>query len=199
MRQAVFAGGDPLKEKRERRQAATVAEVLDSYLASEAFNGKAPSTRLTDKGRIERHLKPLLGRRPVDALTQEEIERTFNAIRDGKTAIREKMGHRKLARVRGGEGAARKSVRLLRSVFAWAVRERLVKHNPAANVRTGSDGARDIILDDAQAYGRLFQTLDRMEGRAPHPAASGRRHPRHRADRRAPWRNRRPACGDTST
>jgi integrase len=163
MRQAVFGGADPLKEKRERRQAATVADVLDSYLASEAFKGKAPSTRLTDKGRIERHLKPLLGRRPVDTLTQEQIERTFNAIRDGKTATREKMGHRALARVRGGEGAARKSVRLLRSVFAWAVRERMIKDNPAATIRTGSDGARDIILDDAQAYGRLFQTLDRME------------------------------------
>ena len=32
MRQAVFGGGDPLKEKRERREAATVAEVLDAYL-----------------------------------------------------------------------------------------------------------------------------------------------------------------------
>ncbi len=32
MRQAVFGGGDPLKEKRERRQAATVAQVLDAYL-----------------------------------------------------------------------------------------------------------------------------------------------------------------------
>ena len=169
--------------------------MLDAYLASEAFNGKATTTRLTDRGRIERHLKPLLGRRPVDTLTQEEIERAFNAIRDGKTAVREKMGHRALARVRGGEGAARKSVRLLRSVFAWAVRERLVKHNPAADVRTGSDGARDIILDDAQAYGRLFQTLDRMEMERRIRQAAGRRHPRHRPDRRKARRSRRHALG----
>jgi integrase len=173
MRQAVFSGGDPLKDKRERRMAATVGEVLDAYLGSEAFKAKAASTRLTDKGRVERHLKPLLGRRPVDIMTQEDIERAFNAIRDGKTAIREKMGHRALARVRGGEGAARKSVRLLRSILAWAMRERLVKTNPADGVRTGSDGSRDTILDDAEAYGRLFRTLDRMEteGRIRQPVA----------------------------
>ncbi len=40
MRQAVFGGGDPLKEKRERRQAATVAQVLDAYLASEGSSAK---------------------------------------------------------------------------------------------------------------------------------------------------------------
>jgi hypothetical protein len=125
MRQAVFTGGDPLKEKRERREAKTVADVLDAYLESEDFNGKAAGTQATDRGRILRHLKPLLGRRPVDTLTQEEIERAFNAIRDGKTATREKMGYRALARVRGGEGAARTSIRLLRSTFAWAMRERM--------------------------------------------------------------------------
>ena len=159
----VFGGGDPLREKQERLNAATIGEVLDAYLGSEAFKAKALSTRLTDKSRVERHLKPLLARRPVDALTQEDIERAFSAIRDGKTAKTEKLGHRALARVRGGEGAARKSVRLLRSILVWAMRERLVKSNPAAGVQTGSDGSRDVILDDAESYGRLFRTLDRME------------------------------------
>ena len=38
-----------------------------------------------------------------------------------------------------------------------------MKANPAESVKTGSDGERDTILDDALAYGRLFKTLDRME------------------------------------
>ena len=38
-----------------------------------------------------------------------------------------------------------------------------MKANPAENVKTGSDGERDTILEDALAYGRLFKTLDRME------------------------------------
>lgn len=163
MRRAVKEGRDPLMEKRERLQAVTVGDVLDAYLESDAFAAKADGTRATDKGRILRHLKPLLGRMHVDTLRPGDVERAFAAIRDGKTAKREKMGPRALARVRGGEGAARKSVRLLRSTLQWAVRERMVKANPVADFKTGADGTRDIILDDAKAYGRLFQTLDRME------------------------------------
>jgi integrase len=173
MRRAVRDGRDPLEEKRERQKATTISEVLDAYLVSEAFKGKAAGTRVTDKGRINRHLRPLLGKAHVDTLKPGDIDRAYAAIRDGKTAIREKMGPRALARVRGGEGAARKSVRLLRSTLAWALREGIVKTNPASTYRTSADGARDVILDDAQAYGRLFRTLDTMENekRIRRPAA----------------------------
>ena len=163
MRRAVAEGRDPLAEKRERRYAATVADVLDAYLASETFATKADSTRATDRGRILRHLTPLLGKVKADQLTPDQIKRASAAIRDGKTAVTEKTGFRGLARVRGGEGAARKSVRLLRAVLAWAMAEGMVQTNPAASVKTGADGSRDIILEDADAYARLFQTLDTME------------------------------------
>lgn len=164
MRRAVKEGRDPLGEKNDRRKAITIADVLDAYLESDAFKTKADGTRATDKGRILRHLKPLLGRLHVDTMRPGDVEKAFAAIRDGKTAKSEKMGPRALARVRGGEGAARKSVRLLRSTLQWALRERLVTTNPASDIKTGTDGTRDVILDDAKAYGRLFQTLDRMEG-----------------------------------
>jgi integrase len=106
---------------------------------------------------------PLLGKVKAEQLTPDRIKRASAAIRDGKTAITEKTGFRGQARVRGGEGAARKSVRLLRAVLSWAMAERMVKANPAASVKTGTDGTRDVILEDADAYARLFQTLDRME------------------------------------
>ena len=163
MRRVVAAGGDPLAAKKERREALTVRDVLDVYLASEAFASKADGTRATDRGRIERHLKPTLGRLHVDALRPGDVERAYAAIRDGKTAVREKMGPHALARVRGGEGAARKSVRLLRSTLTWAARDRLIKANPVADVKIGTDGTRDTILDGPDAYSRLFQALDTME------------------------------------
>jgi len=162
-RRRVAAGGDPAREKRERREAATVGNILDAYLASETFREKAHSTRLTDEGRIRRHLMPLLGRHAVERLTPNDIKKAAAAIRDGKTAVTEKMGPRAVARVRGGDGAARKCVRLLRAIFAWAIRERLIKSNPAEHIQTGSDGSRDLILEDAEAYARLFNTLDRLE------------------------------------
>jgi integrase len=164
LRRAVHDGRDPLEEKRERREAKSLADVLDAYVESEAFTAKADKTKAVDRGRIERHLKPLLGHVHVEKLTPDKVKGAFTAIRDGKTAREPaRVGFRAVSRVRGGEGAARKSVRLLRAALAWAVSERLVKSNPAENVKTGSDGERDTILEDARAYGRLFKTLDRME------------------------------------
>jgi integrase len=164
LRRAVHDGRDPLAEKRERREAKTVGDVLDAYIESEAFAAKAEKTKAVDQSRIERHLKPLLGRAIADTLTPEKVKGAFAAIATGKTSREPvKVGFRAVSRVRGGEGAARKSIRLLRAAMAWAVSERLVKANPAEAVKTGSDGERDTILDDALAYGRLFKTLDRME------------------------------------
>jgi integrase len=162
-RQIVKAGGDPLAAKRVLQEAPTISDMLDAYVASERFLSKAPSTKASDLGRIERHLKPLLGRKHVHVLTPGEVERAFAAIRDGKTAIRVKTGYRGLARVTGGRGAAIESIKLLRSILAWAIQEGLVKVNPAEHVKTGSSGTRDTILDGAADYARLFQTLDVME------------------------------------
>lgn len=163
MRQDVKDGRDPLAEKRAIRQAPTVGEVLDAYLDSERFKNKAPSTQAIDRGRIERHLRPLLGRKHAHLLTAGEVERAGAAIRDGKTAVTVKTKKRGKARVTGGAGTARMAIELLRSAFSWAVREGVVKVNPCEHVSTGSSGTRDTILEDAADYARLFQTLDIME------------------------------------
>src|SRR5271170_1909109 len=66
----VADGADPAAEKRAARKAKTVAELCDLYLAdAEAGRlltrrkvAKKPSTLAIDRGRIDRHIKPLLGR-----------------------------------------------------------------------------------------------------------------------------------------
>jgi integrase len=161
MSRTVKAGGDPLEDKRQAREAITVGQLLDCYLASGRFAEKAATTRLTDTGRIERHLRPLLGGRHVGKLQPEDIRRAFMAIREGKTATRVKTP-RGLARVLGGEGTARKAIRLLRAIFAWGIAERIIDRNPATGVDTGTDGERDAVLESAD-YGRLFETLATME------------------------------------
>jgi len=158
-REAVRAGRDPLADKRALKEAPTVGEMLDAYLASESFKDKAASTQRVDKGRIDRHLRPLLGRRLAHSLSSEDIKRTFNAIREGKTAKDEKTRKRGRARVTGGPGTARMAIELLRSIFKWSN----VKPNPCDGVKTGTSGTRETIVEDAESYGRLFETLDRME------------------------------------
>lgn len=163
LRQVVKVGRDPLKEKRERKNALTVNDLLDTYLESARFEDKAETTRAIDRGRIERHLKPALGKKHIHSLSTGDVERAFAAIRDGKTAADVKTRKRGRARVTGGEGTARMAIRLLRAVFGWALREGIAKSNPCEHVKTGADGNRDTILDGADDYARLFRTLDTME------------------------------------
>ena len=68
---------DPAADKRAARNAQTVSELCDLYLA-DAVTGrlmtrrraaKKPSTLITDRGRILRHIKPLLGSCKVAAVT----------------------------------------------------------------------------------------------------------------------------------
>lgn len=157
---------DPLAEKSAAREALTVGQMLDAYLASDAFAAKAESTRSIDRGRVERHLRPLLGKRYAHLLTTEDVQRAFRQIVEGKTAGTIKTNKRHgLARVQGGEGTARAAVRLLRAVYNWAADKplSLKVENPAAKVKIGRDGERDTILDGPEQYAALFQTLDIME------------------------------------
>jgi integrase len=163
MRATVRADRDPLAERRERRLTPTVGELLDVYVTSERFKSKAPSTQATDRGRIERHLKPLLGRKHIHILTPGDVERALVAIRDGRTAANLKTRERGRARVTGGPGTARMAVNLLRAAFNWAIAERMAKANPCQSIRTGPSGTRSLFLQDAADYSRLFATLDQMQ------------------------------------
>ena len=71
----VAKGEDPLDNKRATRDEATLGDVFDDYLASQAFLEKAASTRATDEGRIKNHLRPLLGGRLAKSVTAEDVKR----------------------------------------------------------------------------------------------------------------------------
>lgn len=162
LRPKVRDGFDPVADKRLKKGALTVAMLLDVYVESTAFANKTEATRNTDKGRITRHLKPLLARKIADKLTAEEIRKAGLDIERGKTAGTFKTGPRGLARVTGGPGAARMAIRLLKSAYSWAQENSLVSVNNAALVKVGKDGNRNSTLSLTD-YKALFNTLDELE------------------------------------
>lgn len=159
----VLGGADPMGHKQMRREAMTVNELLTNYMASPAFEEKAESTKDTDKGRIIRHLMPLLGKYHADLLTSDQIRQAQTAIKDGKTAGNFKTISRGLAKVRGGAGTADKSVLILRAAYTWAISQKLLTENPAADVAVAQPGQRETIIEDSSQYKALFDTLDAME------------------------------------
>ncbi len=153
----VVQGGDPAADKQKARKSITVAELCDLYLA-DAEAGRLPtirggakkaSTLYTDRGRIERHIKPVLGRMKVSAVTRDDIEAFMHTVAEGGTAARHAT-KRGLSTVRGGKGTASRAVGLLGGIFAYAVRKKLRADNPAHGVMRFPDGRRERRLSDAE-------------------------------------------------
>ena len=81
----VLNGKDPQGEKKARKHAPTLSEVIAAYLLSDTFKEKAESTRVSDMGRINRHPLPLVGKLYADKLTTNDVKKAIKAINDGET------------------------------------------------------------------------------------------------------------------
>jgi integrase len=173
----VASGGDPAAAKHAKRKAATVAELCDLYLADAEAGRfltrrklpKKSSTLAVDRGRIERHIKPLLGQLKVTAVTREDVETFMHEVAVGKTAGNTKTKKRGLARVRGGKAAASRAVGLLGGIFTYAVRHRMRPDNPVHGVARFADGKRERRLSDEE-YNKLGRAMREAEGTVWPPA-----------------------------
>ena len=156
----VAAGRDPAAARREERHALTFSELIDLYLAEGADHKKA-STLKADRGRIEHHLRPLLGKLPAGRIGRAEIERMRNAVSAGKTA--EKIGggakRRPGSIATGGKGAAAQCVALVGSIYAFAIGRGLYGDNPARGVKKAPVRKAERYLSEAE-IAQLAEALD---------------------------------------
>jgi integrase len=165
----VAKGGDPARTRREGRQAATVAELCDDYLESckagrvltRRQTTKKASTLDGDRGRIERHVKPLLGALKVAAVTSTDVERFRDAVSEGATAARIKTGKHGLARVTGGRGTATRAMGMLGALFSFAARRGLRPDNPVRGVARHAYEQRDRRINNLE-YAVLGEALRTM-------------------------------------
>ncbi len=166
----VARGEDPAEERVTRRAAMTVADLCTAYVtAAEAGlimgkggQAKKTSTLYVDRGRIERHIKPLLGKRLVRDLTPVDVQRFVRDVQAGKTAVVEKTGFRGKAVVEGGAGTAARTVGLLGGILSYAVSEGVIPTNPAAGVKRPADKRRTRRLSEAE-YKAMGKALTAAE------------------------------------
>ncbi len=160
----VANGEDPAKEKQDAKRQITVAELCDLYVEQGCATKKA-STLVTDKGRIERHIKPLLGKKKVPDVTRADIKRFLQDVANGKTAKDVKTGLRGRAIVRGGKGTATRTVGLLGGIFAFAFDCGLIDENPVRGLKRFPDrkGQRYLSQQELVTLGKALRDAAEAE------------------------------------
>jgi integrase len=168
----VARGDDPAERRAAEREALTVAELCREYL-DKADKGlvltrrgkrKKASTLYTDRGRVERHIVPLIGHRTVKDLTTADLRAFLRDVIAGKSAADVKTKPRGRAIVTGGKGTATRTMALLSSILTHAVEEGCRLDNPARGIVLPAGDHRKVHLDPDQ-YAALGRALDGAERR----------------------------------
>ena len=132
----VAAGHDPAQTRIAERQAVTVAELCDVYLA-EGSAHKKPSTLKADRGRLIHHIKPLVGQKSVQKIGRADIERMMIDVKRGSTASSLPKGRKRPSGSlpSGGTGVAAQCVALMSTLLTFAVARGLRSDNPAKGIK----------------------------------------------------------------
>ncbi|WP_441261159.1 tyrosine-type recombinase/integrase [Bradyrhizobium sp. 521_C7_N1_3] len=171
----VVRGADPVESKRLARGAMTVEELCREYL-DKAERGliltrrgetKSKTTLYSDKGRIERHIVKLVGKKTVKGFTSTDAKGLQRDIIAGKSAADVKTKTRGRAIVTGGKGTAARTMGLLGGIFSYAIDEGYRPDNPINGIRRPKDQTREWRLDDV-GYRRLGKCLTAAEANGEH-------------------------------
>ena len=170
----IARGDNPAEERQLDRQAITVKELCNLYLADldaglvlgKGGRPKKATTIVSDTGRIHRHIIPLIGSRRVKDLAKADINKVLKDIMAGKTraAVKTKKLRGK-AIVRGGAGTATRTVGLLGGILTYAVEAGIIDRNPAHGLKKPRDNVRDRRLTEAEYHtlGEILRTAAETE------------------------------------
>lgn len=171
----VVYGGDPSIERATEKMAITIAELCDLYL-EEGVAHKKRSTLRNDKSRIEHHIKPLIGRKRVNAIGRADIERLLTDVKERKTATPDlNKGKKRPAGSlpSGGAGVAGQCVTLVSTLLSFAVKRGLRSDNPALGIKKPPVRKMERFLSE-QEITRLAAALEAEAASSgnPYPTAA---------------------------
>lgn len=155
----IARGEDPAEEKQLDHKSMSVKELCNLYqkdlqaglILGKGGRPKKPGTIISDIGRIQRHLIPLLGTRRVKDLTKADITKAMKDIMAGKTRLVAKTGKlRGKSIVKGGVGTATRTIGLFGGILTYAVEAGFIDVNPAHGVRRPKDNVRARRLSEAE-------------------------------------------------
>ena len=154
-------GEDVAGDRAKQRAVMTMAELCEEYLERGIANKKA-STVANDRGRIDGHVKPLLGRKRINEITKGDVANFLRDVANGKTAreTTNEKGNRVV--ITGGKGTATRALRMLGGIFSYAVDQGYIEANPRFGVKGYEEVKKERWLTDGELQ-RLGETLREAE------------------------------------
>ncbi|MCT4654304.1 MAG: site-specific integrase [Cohaesibacter sp.] len=140
----ISIGRDPQLMKMEKAREISVSMLCDRYL-KDGCGHKKPSTLATDRGRINRLIKPLLGQKKIGGVTKRDVERFQERVTAGDIPGNQnkKNSNKKMF---GGRGTASRTMGLLGAIFQYAVDSELMVRNPVRGVKRSADEKNEKYL-----------------------------------------------------
>src|SRR5215471_17557356 len=172
LKHRIEKGDDPQAEREAERNAATVAELCDKFIADDVVK-KRPNTVRDYTGIIAKIIKPALGRKLVAAVDHKEVEELHAEI--------SKRGHRH---------RANRVVAVLSRMMTLAIKWRLRPDNPCKGLErnpeakrkrylTGDELARLTGARKGEVLGARWEQLDFGRNVWIKPAASTKQRAEH--------------------
>ncbi|WP_192356314.1 site-specific integrase [Mesorhizobium mediterraneum] len=176
---SVSKGGDPAKDRNDKRRELKIEDLVDLYEAEGCYvlrglrqgEPMKPNTKAYTVARLRHHVVALLGTKRVTDVSPSDVERMVRDIAAGKTAKDEKPEDGRRIIVRGGDGAARKVARDLSAMFTFAMRRNLAPLNPCENAairKTDNRRTRYLSIEEVR---RLGQALEQLQEEGVNPKA----------------------------
>jgi integrase len=141
LRRDIDRGEDPVRGRRDYREAPTVADLCDRYIDEHASARKRERSRLEDEGLIRQWIRPELGAQKVAEIRAVDVEKLHRKITRHGTPIR-----------------ANRVVTLLSRMFSLAVRWELRADNPASGIERNYEEPRHRYLSGDELR-RLTEAL----------------------------------------
>lgn len=164
-------GLDPEAERRrDELGIPTVSDLIEMWGEDAApFNRRTGAPRdqvryRADIRLLRAHVNPILGKKRITDVKKYDIVRLRDAITAGATATVKKTKPRGIQEVKGGAGTARRTIAMLKSVFAYSLDRELLDRNPCHGVRIPPGNQRERYLTHAEAR-RLGDVLSEWEAR----------------------------------
>jgi integrase len=159
--QTVAVGDDPRSTDRMDNANLTVAQLSTRYW-SNGISHKKPTTIANEKGLLDSHILPLLGRRLIHDLKKEDVQKFMSDVAAGRTRRSVQTKPRGRATVTGGLSSANRSLGLLSAMLSFAVQNQLVRENVAIGLKQYKlkRHSRFLSEDELRRIGEALRQLE---------------------------------------